>query len=548
MKKIILAISFCFIFITMAFSFKTTLPMGYPNWGSLKEIKQQVYLTLEDNRGLENADPEELEYTCCNWGKQLFGSKTNFYDLLKGMTKNCLEASGYKVVFDNPNNDLPTVILKINKTSLLGYIVYLYQIDLEINLLDPDGNLIYKNYTFNNTAMDSNSISDFYRINKLFKSSFDLYEMFQSSDFELAINGQSRKTDQGWVRLEYEPTDLYEIPLDIPELQGRSKGEIEFFDLGFEDLKEISNLDDFANLKYFDASLTDLTTISGLDKLSSLKTLNLELNDIKEIKNLDSLTQLEKLMLSNCKITELKNLNLLTKLKLLTLAYNKIKDFQNLKYHPELTYLDLSGNKISHISALPALPELKILLLTANRLKKLENIPDLPSLTTLALNRNSFSKIDAGFRKLEQLVYLDLSRNSFGKLDCSLLPQNLEVLLLKDQDLESLSNLNYLTKLKKLNLHDTDIRELGNVDGLSNLEYLDLSDTNISVLRKIGKLKSLKTIKMDKRQIRKFDQESYDLIEKNQVNFIIRGEGVKTDITYTFAEYVKNNKPKILKK
>lgn len=133
-----------------------------------------------------------------------------------------------------------------------------------------------------------------------------------------------------------------------PPLRGHGEGN---------KIKEISGLDNLANLRYLTLSFNEITEIKGLENLKKLKDLDLSFNYITEIKGLDNQKELLSLNLCYNKISGIKGLDNLGVLQKLDLYHNAISEVKGIKHLENLGYLFIGHNNIKEIkkSELPSL-------------------------------------------------------------------------------------------------------------------------------------------------------------------------------------------------
>ena len=210
-----------------------------------------------------------------------------------------------------------------------------------------------------------------------------------------------------------------------------------------EDIKSISGLSYFTNLKVLILSLNRISriqnlpgTLSYLDlsqnaissipdlKLPYLEELILDLNQIESISGLASCTNLRILSLNNnkiCKIGGLENCKLLERI---LLYRNKIKEIQPATFNQNnyIIYIDLGRNKLRSVNFLEPLKLLKSLILYQNMIGEMQKLI-LPLLQELWLNGNSLKSLDfiENAPLLETLRLEDNTISSVIPFQCPLL-------------------------------------------------------------------------------------------------------------------------------
>ncbi|MEM5768013.1 MAG: hypothetical protein AAGU32_06960, partial [Bacillota bacterium] len=124
-------------------------------------------------------------------------------------------------------------------------------------------------------------------------------------------------------------------------------------------IKDLSGLEHFTNLKNLELSfhaVTDITPLAGLTKLESL---SLGGNPVADIAPLSGLTNLGFLTLFNCQAKDYTPLASLVKLGGLLLEYSTISDVSMLSGLTSLWWLGLAHTQVSDVTPLAALTNLK---------------------------------------------------------------------------------------------------------------------------------------------------------------------------------------------
>ncbi len=118
---------------------------------------------------------------------------------------------------------------------------------------------------------------------------------------------------------------------DLKNLQS-----LEYLDLHYSNIDDISGLADLTNLEYLDISSNRITNLDALSNLNKLRELYASDNEIEDLRPISRLTNLESLMLWRNKITDLHPLLPLTNLRRLSVDENPIVDFSPLEKLPML--------------------------------------------------------------------------------------------------------------------------------------------------------------------------------------------------------------------
>lgn len=125
-------------------------------------------------------------------------------------------------------------------------------------------------------------------------------------------------------------------------------------------IKDITGLENFKNLKKLDMSGNVIEDIQPLASLQSLEYLDLSWNEIEDIGALKGLTNLKKLNVSGNAILEVSALSDLKNLEQLYLEYNRITSLEGMDRLPALEKLNANNNRIRVIPVMEGLYSLKI--------------------------------------------------------------------------------------------------------------------------------------------------------------------------------------------
>ena len=287
---------------------------------------------------------------------------------------------------------------------------------------------------------------------------------------------------------------------------------------------------------------------SGLRIRADVTQLELRGLDLRELSALEAFTELRSLDLSENEIGDLRPLMHLSRLEVLNLSRNEVADLRPLIGLPKLVSLNVSGNQITDTAAVGAIESLKELDLSGNPLADFSGLGKLRGLKTLNLSETGVK--DATLAELSGLTglqQLNLQGNS-GLSDravstlktaisgCSVLTSDLvyevdfaghtvrsdeKTLAFPSSGIWDLSGLSQLTRLEELNLRNNEISSLypfeicgcretlktldlsGNritdvtsLNALTVLEDLDLSDNMIEVTVGLERMETLKRLNL----------------------------------------------------
>ena len=248
------------------------------------------------------------------------------------------------------------------------------------------------------------------------------------------------------------------------------------------DYLEVAN---FRNMK-----INNMKSISKLKKLTGL---NLSINEIEKIEGIEKVLGIKTLDLNSNKLTDIKQLANLTNLQSLNLASNNIVDITPLKANTKLTYLDLKKN------------------------------------TNLNADRSTYTS--EGIVALNKIGEI-LDRDGIINLDSDKLGlfTNYKVLDLSNAGLETLSSLENITGLERLNISQNKItledeKSKQILKKMQNLEELNIGNNGILDATVINSLKNLKILNISKNSI---DLKQIEDIISNLNGFIVSEDTLMT--------------------
>lgn len=192
----------------------------------------------------------------------------------------------------------------------------------------------------------------------------------------------------------------------------------------------------------------------------------------------------------------------ITKLNFSNKNIEKIKGLEKFK---NLADLNLHNNKIEDISALKNLDKLEILDLSNNILKddQIKVIGNIKSLKELNLKNNKKITNVVDMSKLNNLTILDLQDNKIQSLNGMQSLENIEKLRLSNNNIESINELKQYVNIKELTLANNSISDMTAVLNMKKLEELDLSGNEIENIISLKKLEKLEKIDISKQTIYK---------------------------------------------
>mmetsp|Transcript_89625 Transcript_89625/g.254056 ORF Transcript_89625/g.254056 Transcript_89625/m.254056 type:complete len:561 (-) Transcript_89625:210-1892(-) len=207
-------------------------------------------------------------------------------------------------------------------------------------------------------------------------------------------------------------------PIDFPQVTSLR--------LSFQNIIEISNLNNFYSLTMLRLDNNIIDKIANLDHLKQLTWLDLSFNNIREIEGMERLCNLTDLSLYHNQIEEIKGLDGCPQLNILSLGHNNIKDLKqidNLRKFQNLRCVCLDGNKVcqndsynQHVLAyLPTLKYLDYMLIDRKAITQAQEGYNLDELTEV--REREQAELAKQRAQKEKEAVKDKLRASF--LDCT---------------------------------------------------------------------------------------------------------------------------------
>lgn len=178
-------------------------------------------------------------------------------------------------------------------------------------------------------------------------------------------------------------------------------------------------------------------------------------------------------------------------LRSLDVADNIITDIHNASYQGlrQLYGLNLMGNHIGNLSqgAFHELPSLRILNLARNGIQSIEQgtFDDVPDLHALRLDSNFLDDVNGLFSNLHDLIMLNISANRVRWFDYALIPIGLQWLDIHDNQVEALGNYFELESILKLRTLDVSHNRLTDLDSSSLPNGIEIVFLKGNQLRRI---------------------------------------------------------------
>ena len=237
-----------------------------------------------------------------------------------------------------------------------------------------------------------------------------------------------------------------------------------YLDVSSTQIRDLSGVVGFDNLQTLWADYTPIDSFPALP--ASLRQLNAFVSNLHNIDNVSNLPNLEILNVSYAQLTALPSLP--NSIKRLTAYGNNISQVQN--WPTQLYFLDISYNRLTNLA--PLGDSITYLNVSFNQFDSL-NIIGADNLKTLWAFNNSIEYIQ---RLPDQLEHLNVEDNLLTTLPP--LPFSLEVIKASYNQIDTISRLNHIRGLKRLELIGNHLSTLPLLP--DNLEELYVSANDLS--------------------------------------------------------------------
>ena len=231
-----------------------------------------------------------------------------------------------------------------------------------------------------------------------------------------------------------------------------------------------------------------ISDLRGLEHATRLERIELRHNEISDLSPLAGLTRLNNIKLRGNRITDVFPLAGLINVDWLGLEENEIRDLSPLKELIKLSGIGIEGNPISDVSALSGLQSLEGIRAWNTQISDFSPLADVPRLRWLEVSNNrSLSSLSSlnGLKSLRRLEINDCEISDLSGLEAL---TQLTSLTLVNNLISDVSALKSLKALTHLNLRNNIITDVSPLSGLTRLEELHLDNNAITDLSPLEKL------------------------------------------------------------
>lgn len=402
----------------------------------------------------------------------------------------------------------------------------IYTVDLSnSNLNDSDLNdlsmfsSVYELNLSNNNITDVTTLTKLKRISTLNLSGNNITDVSMLSDLEILsdLDISNNKNVSGYSKL----LKLYNLDLSNCEI------------------KELENLNVENSL--FNLNLSGNENIIIDNKLSNnIITLNLDNTKISDLSKLKNVSDISNLSLKNNDLDSLDGIENLTKLYELNVSNNKIKDFSKInKIKYENDYENIYEYEYTGEEENYELSNFGINLIAENN--DIDDLSIFNNINIFSLNVSNNNITDVSNFKNKNIKYLNLSSNK--KLTNIDKLTDVEMLILKDCELNNLDEIKKLTNLTALDLSNNNIKNINDLNDLKLLQALSLSENeNIdgTLELDLSSINLSDTKYKNKFDFSKLKKLTYINLDNSNVNYI--SEIIKNDYILLSVDNLKVSK------
>ncbi len=172
---------------------------------------------------------------------------------------------------------------------------------------------------------------------------------------------------------------------------------------------------DVKNLAVLFAYTATISNLFGAQYCTGLQQLALEYNNITDISPLQNLVHLGSIDLSHNPLSNISYLQYMTSLISLGLDSCQVSDFSVLQNLPNLAFLHIESNNITNAGFLQTTPNLQQLYASNNQITNITPLQGLSSLTYLRLSENQIADVTP-LQNLSALTTVDLRNNQISTI------------------------------------------------------------------------------------------------------------------------------------
>ncbi len=244
------------------------------------------------------------------------------------------------------------------------------------------------------------------------------------------------------------------------------------------EIKDLSPLENLANLEVLDISCTQVSNLQPIRNLTNLKSLHIFQTEVKDLTPLKNLTNLEYLLIFHTQISDLNPIESLTNLREIYAREAPIFSLKPLKNLTNIELLDLNHTKVYDLEPLKNLIKLESLELTETYIDDLSPLENLTNLKHLVLSGTEVSDLSP----LKNII-------------------KLKTLQLESIPIEDLTPLQNMTELRSITVWNTQVSDLYPLSSMINLEYLNCERNQIKSIAPLQNLLNLSRLNIGENQI-----------------------------------------------
>ncbi|MQY43251.1 hypothetical protein GG681_11420 [Epibacterium sp. SM1969] len=234
------------------------------------------------------------------------------------------------------------------------------------------------------------------------------------------------------------------------------------------------------------SSLTELP--ATIDQLGALHSVSLTQTNVKDVSRLAQFRDMKELFLSGTKVRDLSALAVLTELETLVLQNVQIDDLSFVRNMKSLSELCISGSQVADISPLAGCKKLRSLGLNNTPVRDISALAKLSRLRWLNLDHTQIDTLDA-LASHKSLGELSASFTSVSDLSPLSAAKQLTRLRCDGTGVSDLSPLVGSPRLTTLSMNGCPIEDLSPLATLRKLQYVYLAETKVRDISPIAGFK-----------------------------------------------------------
>lgn len=263
---------------------------------------------------------------------------------------------------------------------------------------------------------------------------------------------------------------------EILELAKEATGEENKTEIYMSDIDKIIEQPGGTSLRLAGKGIKDLSGIEAFSE-KEITWIFLDWNEITDLTPLQDFKNLTKISFSGNQVIDLTPLSKIKTLENITAINNKIETIKPLQNLKDIKYITLDGNKLAEINSISAWSKLIDISFQNNQIETIPNLTNLNNLETINLSNNKIATLE-NLSSLENMKKLEIDNNQIKALKGIENFKNLEVLSCSNNQITDISEISSLNKLENLNVNKNQIQSIENLTN-NNFKYLYMDNNYI---------------------------------------------------------------------